>query len=391
MRILMILDHEFPPDIRVENEIEALVDAGHEIHLACFTRKNLSEYEKQENCHIHRKPISTLVYKSSVAALTFPVYFRFWRRFINHLIKEHRINAIHVHDLPLSEVAAGICRKNIIPLTVDLHENWPAYLRMSQHTKSLMGRILSPNSKWIKYERQVLHKADHIIVVVDEARERLTQLGLDPSIIHVVSNTLNLKHFSISETSATDSDVILFYAGGLNYHRGIQVVLQALAMVKDSHPELKFWILGEGSYKKKLQEICAQLDLEDRVIFHGWIPYGKMIEMLIQADYALIPHLKSDHTDSTIPHKLFQYMYAKKPVISSDCVPIERIVKETNAGYIYPSINANDLATIFQNLKEEERKKLGDNGARWVEQRFNWTNDSSVLKKIYGNLTTDDR
>ncbi len=216
-------------------------------------------------------------------------------------------------------------------------------------------------------------------------------IGLDPSIIHVVSNTLNLKHFSISETSATDSDVILFYAGGLNYHRGIQVVLQALAMVKDSHPELKFWILGEGSYKEKLQEICAQLDLEDRVIFHGWIPYGKMIEMLIQADYALIPHLKSDHTDSTIPHKLFQYMYAKKPVISSDCVPIERIVKETNAGYIYPSINADDLATIFQNLKEEERKKLGDNGARWVEQRFNWTNDSSVLKKIYGNLTTDDR
>jgi len=386
----MILDHEFPPDIRVENEIEALVDAGHEIHLACFTRKNLSEYEKQENCHIHRKPISTLVYKSSVAALTFPVYFRFWRKFINHLIKEHRINAIHVHDLPLSEVAAAICRKNNIPLTVDLHENWPAYLRMSQHTKSLMGRILSPNRKWIKYEKQVLHKADHIIVVVDEARERLTQLGLDPSIIHVVSNTLNLEHFSISGTAATHSDLILFYAGGLNYHRGLQVVLQALAKVKDSHPELKFWILGEGSYKEELQEICAQLDLEDRVIFHGWIPYEKMIEMLIQADYALIPHLKSDHTDSTIPHKLFQYMYAKKPVISSDCVPIERIVKETNAGYIYPSNNADDLATILQNLKEDEKKKLGDNGARWVEQRFNWNNDSSVLKKIYGNLSTDE-
>jgi len=254
-----------------------------------------------------------------------------------------------------------------------------------------MGRILSPNRKWIKYERQVLRGADNIIVVVDEARERLTQLGLDPSVIHVVSNTLNLKHFSITETAATHSDVILFYAGGLNYHRGIQVVLQALAMVKDTHPGLKFWILGEGSYKVKLQKICIQLGLEDRVIFHGWIPYGKMIEMLIQADYALIPHLKSDHTDSTIPHKLFQYMYAKKPVISSDCVPIERIIKETNAGYIYPSINADDLAIILQNLKKEERNKLGDNGARWVEQRYNWNNDSSVLRSIYDNFSVGNQ
>ena len=387
MRILMILDHEFPPDIRVENEMETLSEAGHEIHLACFTRQHRPEYEKGETCHIHRRAISGLVYKSSVAALTFPMYFTFWRRFITRLVRQFRFDAIHVHDLPLAEVAAGICRKNNIPLTVDLHENWPAYLRISRHTKSLMGRFLSPNRKWIKYERQVLHMADNIIVVVDEARERLIQLGLDPSTIHVVSNTLNLKHFSISETPATHSDVILFYAGGLTYHRGIQVVLKALAIVKDTNPDLKCWILGEGSYKVKLQEICAQLGLEDRVIFHGWIPYEKMIEMLIQADYALIPHLKSDHTDSTIPHKLFQYMYAKKPVISSDCVPVARIIRETNAGYIYPSRNSDDLAKIFQNVNEKERNRFGYNGARWVQQRFNWNHDSSVLKEIYSNLS----
>jgi len=324
MRILMILDHEFPPDIRVENEIEALVDAGHEIHLACFTRKNLSEYEKQENCHIHRKPISTLVYKSSVAALTFPVYFRFWRRFINHLIKEHRINAIHVHDLPLSEVAAGICRKNNIPLTVDLHENWPAYLRISTHTKSLAGRLLSPNKRWVDYEKRTLAAADHIVVVVKEAAQRLIDLGLDPGRIKVVSNTLNLRHFKITPTEKSGDDIILFYAGGLTYHRGLQVVIQTMAMV--AQPNIKCWILGEGSYKKELEDLVSTLGLEQQVIFKGWQPYEKMIEMMMDADYTLIPHLRSDHTDSTIPHKLFQYMYAGKPVIASNCKPIERIV-----------------------------------------------------------------
>jgi len=383
MKILMILDHEFPPDIRVENEIETLSEAGHEIHLACFTRKTRPKYEQDENCHIHRRAISNLVYKSSVAALTFPLYFRFWRRYITDLIHEFGFDAIHIHDLPLVKVGAEISNKYNIPLTADLHENWPAYLRISKHTKTLLGRLLSPNIKWINYETKILHQADQIIVVVDEARNRLTKLGLDPALIHVVSNTLNLKHFLASEIPATDSDVILFYAGGLNYHRGIQVVLQALAKVKDTNPELKCWILGEGSYKAELQEISAELDLEDRVVFHGWMPYEKMIEMMVRADYALIPHLKSDHTDSTIPHKLFQYMYAKKPVISSNCVPIERIINDTNSGYIYPSAKSEDLAKILQNLNEELKEELGNNGARWVQQKYNWDQDSSVLLEIY--------
>ena len=381
MRILMILDHEFPPDIRVENEIEALSEAGHEIHLACFTRKNRPEYEKDETCHIHRKAISGLVYKSSVAALTFPMYFKFWRRFISNLIRDFRIDAIHVHDLPLTEVAAGICRKNSIPLTVDLHENWPAYLRISTHTKSLAGRLLSPNKRWVEYEKRTLAAADHIVVVVKEAAQRLINIGLDPDRIKVVSNTLNLKHFRITPAEKSSDDIILFYAGGLTYHRGLQVVIQAMAEVAE--PKIKCWILGEGSYKAELEKLASGLGLGEQVIFKGWQPYEKMTEMMMDADYTLIPHLRSEHTDSTIPHKLFQYMYAKKPVISSNCVPIERIIRETNSGYIYPSAKSENLAKIFQNLNEEAKKELGINGARWVQQKFNWDQDSSELLEIY--------
>ncbi len=381
MRILMILDHEFPPDIRVENEIEALSEAGHEIHLACFTRKNRPEYEKDETCHIHRKAISGLVYKSSVAALTFPIYFKFWRRFISNLIRDFRIDAIHVHDLPLTEVAAGICRKNSIPLTIDLHENWPAYLRISTHTKSLAGRLLSPNKRWVEYEKRTLAAADHIVVVVKEAAQRLINIGLDPDRIKVVSNTLNLKHFKITPAEKSSEDIILFYAGGLTYHRGLQVVIQAMAEVAE--PKIKCWILGEGSYKVELEDLVSGLGMEEQVIFKGWQPYEKMTEMMMDADYTLIPHLRSDHTDSTIPHKLFQYMYAKKPVISSNCVPIERIIGETNSGYIYPSAKPESLVKIFQNLNEEEKKELGFNGARWVQQKYNWGQDSLVLIEIY--------
>ena len=68
MKVLMLLDHVFPPDIRVENEIESLSNAGHEVHIACFMRKGEPSVETTENCVIHRKEISSLVYKASVGA-----------------------------------------------------------------------------------------------------------------------------------------------------------------------------------------------------------------------------------------------------------------------------------------------------------------------------------
>ena len=40
-KILMLLDSEFPPDIRVENEAVSLIEAGFEVHVLCFAGKNI--------------------------------------------------------------------------------------------------------------------------------------------------------------------------------------------------------------------------------------------------------------------------------------------------------------------------------------------------------------
>src|SRR4030042_3072422 len=111
MRILMVLDHEFPPDIRVENEIASLHKAGHEIHLACYTRKNRPLTDETPNCQIHRKSISTFLYKSSVACLKFPFYFAFWRKFIMELFTRNTYDAMHIHDLPLAQIGSEMKRR----------------------------------------------------------------------------------------------------------------------------------------------------------------------------------------------------------------------------------------------------------------------------------------
>ena len=386
MRILMVLDHEFPPDIRVENEIEALVEQGHEVHVACFTMKNKTAIDEFKGAIIHRKPIGKLIHKSSVGCLKFPFYFNFWRSFLNKLFAEYTFEAIHVHDLPLARVGWEFAKKHNTTLTLDLHENWPALLRVATHTKSLAGKFLSNNKQWTNYELKYCQLADHVVVVVDEAKERLSSSGIKPNKIAIVSNTLNLQHFEVPTTTPDPGFITLIYAGGITKHRGLQYVIKSIKYLDELKQPLRIWILGTGSYIDELKTIANKEGVEDKIFFMGWKDYKEMQTYFGKSDYCIIPHLKNDHTDSTIPHKIFQYMYAGKPMLSSNCKPLERIFNDTKCGLTYQFDDPEDLAIKLKELIASDWYASNEfviENKKNVVEHYNWKIDAQKLNQIY--------
>jgi len=382
----MVLDHEFPPDIRVENEVQALHDDGHKVHIACFTQKDDAKKEVVNNSIIFRKDISKFIHKTSVGALKFPFYFNFWRSFLNEIFNEYTYDAIHIHDLPMAKVGYEFAKQFNIKFIIDLHENWPALLGISTHTKSILGRFLSKNEQWKKYEVEYCTLADNVIVVVDEAKERLIKLRIDPNKIVVVSNTLNLNHFEIPTDSPDSEYITLLYAGGINKHRGLQYVVQGLKHLNNLDKKLRIWILGSGSYIKELQELARNEEVQDKVFFLGWKDYKEMQTYFGKSDYCLIPHVKNDHTDSTIPHKIFQYMYAGKPMLVSNCLPLKRIVEETQSGLVYNYNSPEDFASKLKELinnKSFLSSEFANRNKRSVIKDYNWDIDSKKLNQIY--------
>lgn len=388
MKILMILDREFPPDIRVENEIESLVSAGYNVHIACYTRKNKKSREEYKSYTIHRKPISNFIYKSSVACLKLPFYFSFWKKFVFQLLKMENFDVIHIHDLPLAKIGSLARKKYHTPFILDLHENWPAYLRISTHTQNFLGKLLSNNKQWINYEKKYVTLANKVIVVVNEAKERLQNITSDQEKITVVSNTLNLKEVSGLKKKIDNEYITLFYGGGINFHRGLQTVILAMDEIISKNKKIRLWIVGDGSYKNELEKICDKMNLNPYIKFYGFKPFNEMLDLLSQSDIALIPHLVSDHTNSTIPHKLFQYMYYEKPIISSDCLPIKRILDETKTGVTYNSKNVKELSELVLDIASNQEKydSMKKNGKFWVNNKYNWDIDTQNLLKIYDTL-----
>lgn len=385
----MLLDHPFPPDTRVENEMKSLTEAGYEVHLACFQKDKEPLLEKTANGVIHRKPVSKFIYKSSVGVLKFPFYFNYWRRYVNELFANERFDAIHVHDLPLAKVGYEAKCKYGVPFVLDLHENWPVLLQLSKHTNTFLGKLLSSNAQWIDYEKKMCGLADKIIVVVDEAKGRINGLGVALDKIEVVSNTLDMNQFDPIERKEFKTDKFrMLYVGGINYHRGIQYVIQAISLLKKKGIEVHFDLVGDGSYLADIKQLINELKVQDNVTVHGYKHYTQICDIYESAHVALIPHVKSGHTDNTIPHKIFQYLYAGIPMIVSNCNPLVRIVNETESGVSYPYDSPEALADIISRFYTHP--ELLDNyihhGRQAVIDKYNWKVDGARLVKLYEGL-----
>lgn len=386
----MILESEFPPDVRVENEILALTEAGHEVHLACSTKKNRPESEKFGKAFIHRKKISEFIYKSSVGSLKFPFYFNFWRNFLFPLCSIEGFDAVHISDLPLSRIGKEIKEKFNTCLIIDLHENWPALLKTAAHTRTIAGRLLSSNHRWVEYEKRMLPEADIVITVIEEARDRIINLGIDPEKICIVSNTINYDGLNIKSGIIDPEVFTIFYGGAINKHRGLQIVLEAVKKCVVKGLNIRFWIVGDGSYRKNLEKLSKSLEIEPNVKFWGHKPFLEMLEILGESNAAIIPHVRNDNNDASSPNKLYQYMYLNKPIISSDCTSLKRIIDQTHTGFIYKNDSADDLSLLLEKLSGEKNilDELDGNGRTAVIEKYNWNIDKKRLLEAYRELST---
>jgi len=388
MKVLMILESEFPHDIRVENEIEQLLKLGYDVSIACFTQRNQPLFEELNNVKIFRKKISSLIHKSSVGILKFPFYFNFWKRYLREVLQNNLFDLIHIHDLPLTKVGIAIKHEFNIPILIDLHENWPALIADAKHTNTFLGKLLSSNKQWVEYEKAILKKADTIITVVDEMKNRIVDLGINDKNIFVVSNVLNLTTFPSNNVKIPEG-INLFYGGGLTFHRGLQVAIEGVALLKDKYPDISLIIAGDGSYKNELKALSIKLNIEKNIVFLGRMSQNDLLIETKKCSIALIPHLKSVQTDNSSPNKLFQYMYAEKPILSSNCNSLKRVIEMNNVGVVYSDKDPIDFANKLVYLLENNKNNIfGINGKKAVLNKYNWSKNKLVLQEAYKNALT---
>lgn len=395
MRIGMILPSRFPPDIRVEKEIRSL-QPKHEICLLCLKRGDQPSVELFRGVRI-RRVFSDWQRRWSNWGLLTTCRSELWSTTIREFIEECRPDVLHVHDLPLLGPALEATRGSNLPVIADLHENYPAMLA-ARHAlpfwrRASLGawvfRLFAPIHRWQAYEREAVAKADRVITVVEEARDRLIGMGIDPTRIHVVGNYASLDEVDASRNHG-DGLFRALYAGSFGPSRDLEtVVLAVVRLPREEYRALRVELVGgSGADLARLLRMVADLEVGDRVSVLPWLPLAEAERKMDHADVGLVPHVKSEHTDATIPHKLFQYMWRRLPVVVSDCAPLQRIVDESGCGLSYRHGDAAGLADCLARLYRDRElvARMGDAGHAAVRDRYNWDRAGRELLKVYRNL-----
>ena len=393
-KILMLLEHPFPPDIRVEKEAKALLEAGFDLSLVCAEGKEINTWNGMK---IYKVPIpKDLISKAKrFLSVIHPDFYKY----LDNLFQKEYFDVIHVHDLRLVPTALKIKEKYGCKVVADLHENYPAGIRewnkACSGLKGFIKKTINSYDKWFKIEKDVVKKVDKIIAVVDEMKERMIkQHNIPEKKIIVVSNLEDadfVKKAKVDESlikKYKDKFVIL-YIGGFGIHRGIDTAIKGMKYIDKE--DVLLLLVGRGGEKieNDFKKLIKENNLEKKVEMVGWQPFEKVFTYQKLANICIVPHNSNEHTDNTIPHKLYQYMMVGKPIVVSSCPPLKRVVKEADSGLVFEAGNPKDFAEKVLKIYENEglQEKLEQNGYIYTfEKGHTWQNESKKLIKLYKDL-----
>lgn len=398
-RILMILETTYPNHSRVEKEARALKEAGYNNYLLCC-KKNVKDASVEElgDLAVYRFNRKRSYLNKAfflITAINIQWFFE-----IIKAIKLLQPDIIHVNDLPLARTAFLAAKiMSVRKKVLDLHENYPAAIKAWGVTGIPMF-FLSTN-RWKKIEKKQCKVANKVLVVVEEARDRLVrEYGINSDKIFVVSNTEDVDFFSklpIYEDEVKkykDGVINLLYIGCLGPHRGVDTAIKGLAEYKKNSQNKPVRIivagsaLGNDTYLDYLKDLVCKLGLDNSVVFTGWLDFKFYSSYLNIADIGLVPHNSNDHTEATVPHKLFQLMLFGKPVLVSSCAPLKRIIAETAGGWVFNADNPESFAAELAKIVITDFAAVGEKGKQAILGGYNWCDrDAKVLVHVYDDLT----
>ena len=410
VHICMLLPERFPPDIRVEKEAAALTRAGHSITLLCRGDASQPTFDRVDGIDVERLPANGLFDGMSglldgvryVSTQVHPA----WKRAVLAVDAGRPIDAIHVHDLPLVRTGLVCGERLDVPVVADLHENYPEAARQIQRMRgwreiardheALFQRVFLSPWRLKRAERHAVENADRVLTVCEEARAHyLRDCGGAPERVDVVSNTVDRTAFD-PETATVpdlpfdpDESFVVSYIGNFTEHRGLDSLIEGFARLVETGSDAELLLVGTGNarYVARLKSLAASLGVRDRVRFTGWVPFADVPGYVAASDVCVVPHASTPHTETTVPHKLFQAMAMGVPVLVSDVAPLARVVTRTESGLVAPAGDGPAMGEALVDLTDVDlARELGANGRRATEHEYNWERDGAHLRAVYDEL-----
>ena len=282
----------------------------------------------------------------------------------------------HLHDPEL--IPIGLKLKKLGKKVIfDAHEDVPKQLLSKPYLNNFLLSILS--KFFAKYEEVTCSKFDYIISATPNIRDKF--LRFNP-------NGLDIKNFPIldelnNEVKWEERKNEACYIGGITESRGIKEIIKSIQYLDG----VKLNLAG-NFIEKDVEEEVKRYDEWKDVNELGFLNRDEIAEVLSSSKVGLVTLHPLISYQEALPIKMFEYMVAGIPVVSSNFLLWKEIVEGNNCGICIDPLNSKEIENaikyIVNNPKEAEQ--MGKNGKKAVLEKYNWGIEEQKLYTLYKEL-----
>jgi glycosyltransferase involved in cell wall biosynthesis len=393
-RIAIVAHAAFPADPRIRRQVDALLDAGHEVDLFALREPGQAAVEQAAGMRVLRLPVRR---RFRGFAGQFGEYAAFTALVAYRLTREHRHRRyalVQVATLPdFLVAAASALRLTGVPLLLDLHEDMPAFF--DDRFVAPLLRPLRPLIGGVARASAAL--ADHLLTVHEPLRALAVARGVAPDRVTVVMNGPDERLFDPSRhprrAFMADGTLRLVHHSSLQRIYGLEVAVEALAMLRrrPDLPPVTLDVYGDGPHRSAVQASIARHQLADGVVLHGRVAMDELPALLAAADAGLVPSLPEPYLQLSLSTKLLELVAMGVPVIASDLATF-RMHLDVRAIRYVPGGDPEPLAEAIVELMADPAAA----GARAEEARrqaagYSWGGQAPIYLEVVERLISSRR
>lgn len=294
---------------------------------------------------------------------------------LNKIIKKENPDIVHTHGTITGRICGRMCGKKVV---YTRHSVFP----VSPRIKKGIGRIVN------KYANEFL--ADDIIAVAEAAKQNLTDGGISPHKIKVILNGVEQIERATPEQIAqtkqkygiAENDFVIGILARLDAVKGHKYLIEAAELLQKEQRPVKILIAGTGDMEQKLKEMVKQKNLENTVIFVGFItdvkPFLSILDLQVNASYG---------TEAT-SLALLEGMSLGIPAVVSNYGGNPGVITHGENGYLFESKNSADFVNYLKKIMDEKEvyQSMQKKSKEIFLKKFTAKIYARNIEKVYQNL-----
>jgi glycosyltransferase involved in cell wall biosynthesis len=201
-------------------------------------------------------------------------------------------------------------------------------------------------------------KADLVLVVSEEVKRAVLNLGVDESRILITPCTVSPTNFDhaqgadVRRSLGVTDNFVIGWVGSFRKFHSLDLLVDAFIDIASTMPAAKLLLVGDGPERIRLQEKTNALGLGDRIIFPGNIPNTEIASYISAFDLAVLPSQSNEEFHYS-PLKLREFFAAGVPVIASAVGDVKQVIKESEGGWLVSPGSKEAIAEMILKVEAD--------------------------------------